>query len=291
MRNNLAEKKSVQTSLGKMVYMEWNHETEVDPVICIHGINRNKHDFEYLAHALVSHNFRVISLDMLGRGESEYIQRELYSYKSYEKILLEFVNRLSLRNFTLIGTSMGGIISMMLAAVIPQRINALVINDIGPYTDFSAMMLLSKYLCMYPTFSSLTEAEKFMRVMLKPLNLQKEEHWQHMLRHSFRSDGEGRYVLDFDPEIFRAHKERITGARNLWEIWENIDQSIPIFVLRGELSRMLSKNTLTKMIESRQRISYIEYPNIGHAPSLLESNQLEDITSWLLGNSLTNQRE
>ncbi|ACT69801.1 hydrolase, alpha/beta fold family [Neorickettsia risticii str. Illinois] len=285
------EKKSIASSFGKIVYLDWNHKGKLGPVICIHGINRNKRDFDYLARTLAESDFRVIAIDVPGRGESEYMQADLYTYENYGKILLEFINRLALQRCVLVGTSMGGIISMMLASTIPQKIEALVINDIGPYTDFSAMIVLSKYLSMYPTFSSLEEADKFLRVMLKPLGLLKEEHWQHMLRHSFRNTEEGKYVLDFDPEIFRNHRENITGSRDLWKIWDNINQNIPILALRGEFSRMLSKETFTKMAQSHQRISCVEYTGIGHAPSLMDHKQLEDIKSWLLANSSEKQRQ
>ncbi|KYH12799.1 alpha/beta fold hydrolase [Neorickettsia sp. 179522] len=285
------EKKSITTSFGKIVYLDWNCKGKLGPVICIHGINRNKRDFDYLAKTLAESDFRVIAIDVPGRGESEYMQPELYTYENYQKILLEFINRLAPQKCILVGTSMGGIISMMLASTIPQKIEALVINDIGPYTDFSAMMVLSKYLCMYPTFSSLDEAEKFLRVMLKPLGLRKEEHWQHVLHYSFRNTKEGKYVLDFDPEIFRNHKEKITGSRDLWEIWHNINQNIPILALRGELSRMLSEETFTKMAQSHQKISCLEYAGIGHAPSLMDHKQLEDIKSWLLANSSEKQKQ
>ncbi|WP_038560100.1 alpha/beta fold hydrolase [Neorickettsia helminthoeca] len=285
MTSSVVEKRSLKTSLGDIVYLDWNRNSKLSPIICIHGVNRNKHDFDYLAAGLVKNGFRVIALDMLGRGESSYMDRELYTYQTYKVIMLEFIERLNLSRFSLVGTSMGGIISMMVAADMPGYIGTLIINDIGPYTDKSAMLTLSKYLCMYPEFEHLAEAEKFLRVLFKPLNLSEEEHWQHMINSSMRRKENGKYVLNFDPEIFRGHKEKITGSRDLWKVWESIDNSIPILVLRGELSRMLSKETLIQMVQLRPNASYIEYPGIGHAPSLFGDNQIKDVISWLTKNN------
>jgi pimeloyl-ACP methyl ester carboxylesterase len=156
-----------------------------------------------------------------------------------------------------------------------------VINDIGPHTDSVALKIISKYVCNYTEFNSIEEVSKYIRIFLRPLNIKSNEHWDHMIKYSVKKTKNNSYVLDFDPQILVNFKNNANKNRDIWSIWNDIDRKIPILILRGEKSIMLTKETLLKMLESKDQIDFIEYSDVGHTPSLLEIQQLEDIKNWI----------
>lgn len=278
----MSKLKFIELNNKKIAYLDWN-ESSKDVVVCIHGINRNKHDFDYLANYLSDNGFRIIALDVPGRGESDYLDHySEYSYENYVKILTDFISGLKLEKFSLVGTSMGGVISIILCSRMPERIKALVINDIGPYTDSVTLKILAKYVCNYPVFKDMEEASNYIKIFLRPLNIRSEEHWKHMIEHSIRRTKENTYILDFDPQILINFKNNAGKDRDLWEMWHQIDKKVSILILRGEKSNMLSKDTALKMLEGRGNIKLIEYENVGHTPSLLEVRQCKDVGDWLI---------
>lgn len=273
----------------RLSYLEWNNKNASETIICLHGVTRNNRDFDFLAKELSISGLRIIAIDMLGRGNSDYLNNyNLYNYEVYETIILKAIEQLQLKSFSLIGSSMGGIIAFHLACKIPERINALVINDAGPYVEGNAQQILYKYINNYPEFSSKREAGDYLRFFLAPLNIREEKHWQHLIEYSFKTEKnekkprELKYLLNFDPNILLAIKQRAPVNSNYWEIWNNIDKKIPILILRGAKSRYLSSLVLEKMLKSRENIRYFEYANTGHTPSLMDPKQIEDIKAWLL---------
>ena len=256
-----------------------------DYLICVHGITRNARDFEYLANVL-SANYKIICPDIVGRGKSSWLEDyKMYNYFTYCKSIIQLLNYLKIDKVNFLGTSMGGIIGMYLSSYFPNLINKLIINDIGPEIKTTALKKVSQHININPTFNTITEAEVYIKNLLYNFGINKDHHWQHIVKHSITQHSDNTYSLAVDPKIAKAFDEEIncikdTDTWNIWDIWEKIQSKT--LVIRGSLSNILTKTTLNKMIQSKQHIDFIEYPNIGHAPALMDDNQIYDIQNWLL---------
>ncbi|AHX03356.1 alpha/beta hydrolase fold family protein [Ehrlichia chaffeensis str. Heartland] len=254
-------------------------------LICVHGITRNSRDFDYLANILSS-DYKIICPDIVGRGKSSWLEDySLYNYLTYCKSIIYLLKHLKIDKVDFLGTSMGGIIGMYLAAYFPNLINKLIINDIGPAIKVSALEKISKHININPIFNTITEAEIYIKKLLCNFSIDQEDHWQHIIKHSIIQNPNKTYSLAVDPKIGIAFNKEIncikdTDAWTIWDIWEKIQSRI--LVIRGSLSNILTKTTLNKMLLSKQYIDFIEYPNIGHAPALMSNNQIQDIRNWLL---------
>ena len=274
--------KFIEIKKHKISYLDWGDKNNPETIICLHGVTQNSRYFDYLAYELSLSGFRVIAVDMIGRGSSDYLEDyTLYNYQTYQEIMIDFIEQLSLKNFSLIGTSMGGIISLLLANKVPKKIKAVIINDIGPYIESRSQQILYKYVTHYPEFNSTDECRNYLKFFLAPLNITEEKHWNHLVEHNYKKNKD-KFLLNFDYNIILSIRKRTASNSNLWEIWHDIDKKIPMLILRGERSRILSTMTLEKMLQTRERINYFEYKNTGHTPSLMDINQIDDIKVWLL---------
>ncbi|MGN7618721.1 MAG: alpha/beta hydrolase [Ehrlichia sp.] len=261
------------------------NSTSNDYLICIHGITRNAKDFEYLANVL-SANYKIICPDIVGRGKSSWLEDyKMYNYSTYCKSVIYLLRHLKINKVDLLGTSMGGIIGMYLSAHFPSLINKLIINDIGPEIKVTALKKISQHININPTFRTINEAETYVKKLLFNFGINQEHHWQHIIKHSIMKNPDNTYSLAVDPKIGIAFDEEINSVKDIdtwsiWDIWEKIQSKI--LVIRGGLSNILTRTTLNKMIQSKQYIDSIEYPNIGHAPALVDDYQIYDIQNWLL---------
>lgn len=267
-----------------LYYGEWGKNNR-HTVICLHGLTRNSRDFDYIANALAEAHFRVICVDLVGRGQSSWLKnKDLYNYSTYCKSIIYLIKSLNLKKVNIIGTSLGGIIAMYLAEYMPSLCNKIVLNDIGPFMDAASREIIAKYINFYPQFADRQSALKYLKSLLKPFGIKKDEHWQHLIYYSFIINKEGKYVLAFDPAISQNFNDsvKISPELDLWETWNNIPISIPILLIRGELSKVLPKETAEKMLTSRPNMDYLEFKEVGHTPALLESEQINPIVNWLL---------
>ena len=251
-------------------------------ILCLHGLARNSADFYYLAKSLAE-DHKVICLDMPGRGHSDYLQNaKKYNYNTYYHCVINFINDLGINKVKIVGTSMGGIIAMYVAAYSPAIVESIVLNDIGPYINLKALQNLATHIKKFPCFANKKEVSDYLRFFLSPLALQKEEHWSHMIENSIKLSDDGNYYLNYDPKIGQTFVQSVQDmdqGMDLWHVWKKIDK--PILILRGKKSPILTHTTVEKMISSRDNVQYIEYPGVGHVPSLMENKQITDIKKWL----------
>ena len=266
-----------------MCYYYFN-STSNNYLICVHGITRNARDFDYLANALSS-NYKIICPDIVGRGKSSWLQDyKLYTYSTYCKSIVYLLRHLKIDKVDFLGTSMGGIIGMYLAAYFPNLINKLIINDIGPSIRVSTLKKISQHININPTFYTIDEAAVYIKNLLINFGINQENHWQHIITHSIAQNPNNTYSLASDPKIGMALDEDISKIEsdtwNIWNIWNKIQSKI--LVIHGSLSGVLTHSTLKKMLLSKQNIDSIEYRNIGHAPALMDDYQIQDIKNWLL---------
>ena len=268
----------------KMSYMEWGQGDDV--VVCVHGLTRNSRDFDFLAQALADAGFRVICPDIVGRGRSEWLKNPaLYGYPLYVQDILFLLKTLKLGQVKWVGTSMGGLIGMMIAAGHPKIISKMVLNDIGPHITKESLERIGSYAGQKHDFASRAEAEKYLREIMDTFGINDDGHWNHMVEHSFVHNPDGSCSFAYDPNIANAFwnsrgKMRVMQDVEMWPMWELI--KCKILVMRGAESDLLTRETAEKMKESENVEDVVEIAGAGHAPSLMADDQIEIIKNWLL---------
>ncbi len=269
-----------------MSYQLWgqDHDTQA-PIFCVHGLTRNSHDFDKLAQSL-SQQRQVICPDIIGRGQSEWVSHiNLYDYSQYVSDVAALINQtnkeMNHNHVDFIGTSMGGLIGMMLAAIPNSPIARLVINDVGPFLEASALDRIASYTGTAPAFSSLIEAEGYLRKIHAPFAPMTDEDWQAMAEHGTKQTTDGLYHLNYDPKIGDALRAGLTGTDiNLWPLWDLVQ--CPTLVIRGENSDLLSPATAQQMSTTGPKAKLIEIKTAGHAPSLMSKDQIDLVKTWLI---------
>ena len=269
----------------RMVYYEWGNPLSERVVVCVHGLTRNGRDFDFLAQAL-SKDFRVICPDIVGRGKSAWLRDpKWYGYPLYVSDMLMLLRHLGVLNVDWVGTSMGGLIGMLLAASVPHFIGRLVLNDLGPFIPKEALYRIAEYTGREVEFASRAEAESHMRTISQPFGITDEAHWEHLYAHSIIEGEEGACHMNYDPRIGMAFWNKRGKIRklediDLWSHWEAVH--CPTLVLRGETSDLLTRETVDQMQHKPEVTGVVEFPDIGHAPSLMDPKQIEIVREWLL---------
>lgn len=265
----------------KLAYTDCGDSENKDIVICVHGLARNSRDFDYLSKYL-SDKYRVLSIDMAGRGRSDFLKdHSLYNYDTYISDVLFFLEKLDLlgKNINWIGSSMGGLIGLMLHKHDSTIIKKIVLNDIGPYMPLHALKRIAKYVGIVPVFKTLSDLENHLRMILQPFGITKEEHWKHLAKYGHRIH-EGKFTLGYDPGISKNFNSvnDLEGDVDWWHLWD--DLSIPGLVIRGKNSDILSPEVFKRML-LKQNIVGVEIPNTGHIPSLMEESQMSIIKDFI----------
>ena len=247
------------------------------PVLCVHGLTRNAHDFDYLARA-AQHAFRVISIDMPGRGQSSWFNDTThYSVPTYLMLVVMLVEHLELGRFHWVGTSMGGIMGMILAAQEETQLDKLVINDIGHTVPSAALQRITAYVDL--ALRSFASPQDFIDHMKAVMNFPAtDEHWQHIARHSL-CEKDGAYTVTFDPAIMENFRDGAGQDISLTEVWEAVTR--PVLLIRGEVSDVLPEPVFKDMC-TKSNVTGFTVKNAGHAPSLMMVDEIEKIMTFLV---------
>lgn len=268
--------------LRAISYLEWGNQ-DAFPVICVHGLTRNAHDFDFLASKLAE-KYRVICIDVMGRGRSEYASSiSYYRYDQYVLDLQQLVKVLDIDAFHYVGTSMGGIMGMMFASSYPNKIAKMVINDVGPYISRTALASIVSYAAHYPIFSNFAALENYLRTVYAGFGIASEDKWRHFIQHSYVVNDQGDLVLNYDQQIAQSLKfpSLLQTDINIWGVWNMIAKNLPILLLKGEFSTILSDITASQMRFSHPAVDFTEIKGVGHAPSLMNDEEIELIYNWL----------
>ena len=261
----------------QMVYHEWGSAENDRVVICVHGLARNSRDFDELALAL-SRDYRVICPDIVGRGESDWLPTgQAYGIPQYLNDINNLLARLHVDKVDWIGTSMGGIIGMCLAALPNSPIKHLVLNDIGACIPARALQRISEYLGD-KQFQSLAEVERYMRETYESFKNLSDRQWQHLAKHGSRLCDDECYRLHYDPVIAQTAADAAAEDVDLWPVWSAIN--IPQLLIWGEESDVLEEETVRKM-QANDKLDLISVPGTPHVPSLMESDQIYKVQQWL----------
>ena len=299
----------------RVAYAEWGKHSAPQVVVCVHGLSRNCRDFDFLARDL-ARSCRVICPDVAGRGDSEWLaDKGEYSFSTYLSDAAALIARITApmppagfgtirrprgsaagpAQIDWVGTSMGGLIGMLLAAKRGSPIRRLVLNDVGAFIPWSALYRLKGYVAGGGSFRSIAEVEAYLREACAPFGPLTDDQWRHLAEHSAAPSGDGpnvsRYHLRYDPAIGDARRvsapdpefplgPNFLAGIDLWKTWTEI--RCPTLVLRGAESDVLSHETLLQMQALRPGVEVLELPGIGHAPALMSYDQIAAVREFLL---------
>jgi pimeloyl-ACP methyl ester carboxylesterase len=250
-------------------------------VLCLHGLTRNSRDFEDLAPHLQMH-FRVIVPDVRGRGLSARDPNpQNYQPAIYLQDILTLIDTVAAQRVAVIGTSMGGLLAMMMAVRSGDRVSGLVLNDIGPEVDPNGLERIKGYAGRLPGPKNWDEAIAQTQIMFGTAwpNLSTER-WSALTRRGYREDGKGGLNVDADPMIGEMLRAAPAASANLWPFWKAL-RAVPMLAIRGAQSDILSAATFAKMKLENPDLEQLEVAQRGHAPLLDEPECLAAIDAFL----------
>jgi pimeloyl-ACP methyl ester carboxylesterase len=266
----------------RVTWYEWGAPDAHDVVVCVHGVGRNGRDFDVLGEALSS-THRVLAPDMPGRGRSAWLADPAdYVFPTYLTTLTALIAASGADTVSWVGTSMGGLLGMVLAAQADTPVARLVVNDVGPVIEAAALTRIGGYLGANPSFASYGEIEAYVRTISAPYGPLDDAQWGHLTRTNVREDADGRWRIAYDPGIAVPLRSAPAPA-DLWPLWDRI--ACPVLVLRGERSDLLSRETARAMAERGPRARVVEIEGVGHAPALLDASQVDVVAGFLRGGS------
>jgi len=252
-------------------------------VLCLHGLMRNSRDFGALAAQLAA-RYRVIVPDVRGRGFSARDPNfNNYQIPVYLQDVLTLLAGLGAARVSIIGTSMGGLMAMLLAATHPKLVSRIVLNDVGPQVDPAGLERIRGYAGQAAPVGSWPEAIAQLRADYAAAwpNLS-DARWDEIARLSYRANAQGVPEVDADPLIREPLKSSAAAAPDLWPLWRSLAR-VPILVIRGAHSDILSVTTLARMQRERPGLEVLTVANRGHAPLLDEPGCVAAIERFLAG--------
>lgn len=280
-----------------IAYTEWGSaEPGLPTVICVHGYTRNSRDFDALASYISLNGRHVFCPDMAGRGDSSWFKKSNhYNFNQYLQDSCALIARTQAQHVDWIGTSMGGIIGMMIAALPNSPIQRLVLNDVGAQIPLHGLRKLGKYAGKKQDFKSLSEATEYFKQTHAEFGDLNELQWETLATHSIEQRAEHLFTLKCDPAIrnpksttqlvndFIHHPHRalegIIYDIDLWSIWSQI--RCPVLIIHGQNSELLTEAIIQKMQRIHPLTEVYHKENTGHAPALLDVSDHALITQWL----------
>ncbi len=267
--------------LHRMAYVEWGDPKNARVLVCVHGLTRNARDFDFLAKALSKH-YRVVCPDVVGRGRSNWLRvKDHYQLPQYASDMVTLIARLNVDEVHWVGTSMGGLIGMALAAQAETPISRLVLNDVGPVISAVAVKRIGEYVGQMPEFASFKDAEQYIRLVSAPFGKLTDAQWKHLTEHVTRQKADGGFELVYDPDIAVPFRKEMSDEDvSLWPLYDAI--RCPTQVVRGAESDLLSHETCMEMGQRGPKALIAEIPGVGHAPMFLDEAQVAVVREFLL---------
>lgn len=276
-------------------YWEWNQTGQVDHphvIVCVHGLTRQGRDFDVLAQAL-SHHARVICPDIAGRGQSDWLADPMaYGVPQYAFDMLVLLTQVHaqypIAQLDWVGTSMGGLIGMAVAGTpdlaLPVPIRRLLLNDVGPRLEWSALQRIGTYVGESPRFASVEEGAAWLRVQSADFGPHTDAQWLALSEPMLRPGPEGGFVLHYDPKIAvpmqgMTQEQVAQGEALLWNLYDAI--TAQTLVLRGAKSDLLTAQTVQEMAQRGPKAHSVTLECVGHAPTLVQPEQVALVKEFL----------
>jgi len=264
----------------RVVYYEWGDPANDRVLMCVHGMARNGRDFDFLAEALQD-EWRVVCPDVPGRGKSDRLAVGTdYGYPLYLADMAALIARLDVEQVDWVGTSMGGLMGIMLAAQPNNPVRKLLANDVGPYIPKAALERIAGYVGTDPRFPDLAALEAYYREIYVPFGDLTDAQWAHLAEHGHRKMDDGTVRLHYDPAIGDPLRDLdALEDIDLWPVWDAVHR--PTLVLRGADSDVLDAETAVQMSQRGPKAELIQLDGYGHAPPLMNAEQIELVRNWL----------
>ncbi len=288
--------------LHRMAYWEWGNPENDRVLLCVHGLSRSGRDFDEVAREM-SKTHRVICPDVVGRGASDFHDNpNFYAVPYYVADMVTLIAQLKPKTLDYLGTSMGGIIGMVLAgsnALLKQKIlkntalpaetglplHRMILNDVGPKLEQEALIRIGDYVGLPTRFSSLDEAIQTLKVKAASFGPMADQHWETFARAGLKQEGQA-WVHHYDLGIAKgfvdlASAEAVEKSEKaLWAMYKLID--IPTLIIHGEISDLLSAEGVEEMLAANAQASMVRIAKTGHAPALLEAEQVAIVRDFLI---------
>jgi len=265
--------------LHRLGYWEWVPEGDwrsAPKIVCVHGLTRNGRDFDVVAPQLAAQGYHVVAPDMVGRGRSDrLVDPNLYAIPQYVSDCIALIARLDADKVNWLGTSMGGLIGMAIASVPGHPISNMLLNDVGPLVSAEGLARIKTYVGLDTRYSSFEEAEAALRITMAAFGPHTDEQFRYLSRHYIVNKG-SEWGAHYDPAIAQPFHDSYTGEDILlWPLYDSID--IPVTVLRGSDSDLLPAEVAKEMTERGPKAKVIEFPGVGHAPTLITDDQVDAV--------------
>ena len=283
-----------------MAWWSWGDPAASHVVVCVHGLTRQGRDFDRLAQSLVEREKRagrsvhVVCPDVAGRGHSEWLpQAALYQIPQYAAdmlaLLVQLNQRAPIRVLDWVGTSMGGLIGMVLAGQpalpLPVPMRRLVLNDVGPAVAWPSIVRMQQYVGRYGRFDNLIDAATELRRLSQGFGPVPDDIWLELSSHMVRQLPDGALTLHYDPAIGEPIRAMTPEAAQAAEsvIWSLYDQvSAQVLLVRGLDSDLLTPETALAMTERGPKAQMVQWPGCGHAPTLTDPAHIDVLADFLL---------
>ena len=280
----------------RMAYWQWGQPTAPHVVLCVHGLSRQGRDFDVLAQALCTRGpetVRVVCPDVAGRGMSDWLKDPMgYQVPNYAADMLVLINQIKPATLDWVGTSMGGLIGMVVCGApdlpLPVPVRRLVLNDVGPVIQWSAIQRIGAYLGAPVRFATLEQAADILWGISTTFGPHTRDQWLALTRHMIKPvvDATGGFTLHYDPAIAKpfgaaTQESALEGEAQLWQLYDTIKART--LITRGAQSDLLSIATASAMTQRGPKARLVEFAGVGHAPTLIAPDQVQVVSDFLLG--------
>ncbi|WP_442807850.1 alpha/beta fold hydrolase [Trinickia soli] len=274
--------------LHRMAYCEWGDPDNPRVLVCVHGLTRSGRDFDRVAAAL-SDVYRVVCPDVVGRGRSAWLSDpSRYVVPQYVADMVTLIARLNVETVDWFGTSMGGLIGMTLAGLPDSPVRKLLVNDIGPHIEPEALVRIGSYVGQDVTFATREAGIAHAAALAASFGPLTPEEWAEINSPLLRQRDDGAWVFRYDPAIAvpfgtTTPEAASAGEAALWNLFARIEG--PVLVTRGAESDLLSRETVSRMVERGRDVQAVEMVGVGHAPAFLDPAQIAVARRFFVGAS------
>lgn len=268
--------------LHRIAYLEWGDAANGNVLVCVHGLTRCARDFDVFARAMAD-RYRVICPDVAGRGHSDWLADPMaYQIPQYVSDMVTLIARLDVEKVDWVGTSMGGLIGLALAAQPGTPVRKLVLNDAGPVITKVSLERIATYVGIAPQFPSIEAADRYIRAVSATFGPHTDAEWRFLTEVVVRKQPDGSYRMHYDPRLAEPFKHQMPEKDlELWPLYDAVRS--PMLVVRGALSDLLTRETCEAMQGRGPQAKFVEIEGVGHAPTLMHEDQVSAVRGFLLG--------